>query len=158
MDDQEFLRILQAEPDNEEVRLEYWNWLERTGDNRAPYVRLMRQRLRLLEELEATDALLRAQDSRFNDAWIDIAFPLRVRSPLAGRCYLQPSPNAAPFVQVGSQVTPETVVCLIEAIKVFNEITAGFHGVVSEVVVTNGAPVEHNQVLFRVSRPSLDFW
>ena len=50
------------------------------------------------------------------------------------------------------------MVCLIEAMSLFNEITAGFHGVVSEVAVANGAPVEYNQVLFRVSRPSLDFW
>jgi len=157
MDDETFLRILRAEPDNDEVRLAYWNWLEETTDDRAPYVRLMRQRLRLLEQLEETDGLIRTQQPR-DEAWINIAFPMRVRSPMVGRCYIKPMPDAAPFVEVGSQVTPETVVCLIEAVKLFNEITAGFHGVVSEVAVTNGAPVEYNQVLFRVSRPSLDFW
>lgn len=114
--------------------------------------------MRLLEELQETDALLEAHRPRIDDAWIDLAFPMRVRSPTVGRCYLKPLPNAAPFVEVGSRVTPDTVVCLIEAMKLFNQITAGCHGVVSEVVVANGAPVEHNQVLFRVSRPSLDFW
>jgi uncharacterized protein (TIGR02996 family) len=158
MDDQTFLQILRAEPDNDEVRLAYWIWLEETGDDRAPYVRLMRQRLRLLEELEETDALLRAHQPRIDDGWIDMAFPMRVRSPMVGQCYIKPLPDAAPFVEVGSQVTPDTVVCLIEAMSLFNEITAGFHGVVSEVAVANGAPVEYNQVLFRVSRPSLDFW
>jgi uncharacterized protein (TIGR02996 family) len=158
MDEQTFLRMLRAEPDNDEVRLSYWNWLEETGDDRAPYVRLMRQHLRLLEELEETGVLLRAHQPRIDDAWIDMAFPMRVRSPMVGRCYIKPLPDAAPFVEVGSQVTPDTAVCLIEAMSLFNEITAGYHGVVSEVAVANGAPVEYNQVLFRVGRPSLEFW
>jgi uncharacterized protein (TIGR02996 family) len=158
MDDESFLRILRAEPDNDEVRLAYWNWLEEIADDRAPYVRLMRQRLRLMEELEETDSRLRAHQPRIDDAWIDMAFPMRVRSPTVGRCYIKPLPDAAPFVEVGSRVTPDTVVCLIEAMSILSEVTARFHGVVSEVAVANGAPVENNQVLFRVSRPSLDFW
>lgn len=157
MDDESFLRIFRAEPDNDEARLAYWNWLEKTGDGRAPFVRLMRKRLRLLEELEETDALLRAHQPPIDDAWIDMAFPMRVRSPMVGRCYIKPLPDAAPFVEVGSQVTPDTVVCWIEAMSLFSEIPAGFHGVVSEVAVVNGASVEYNQVLFRVKRPSFDF-
>jgi uncharacterized protein (TIGR02996 family) len=158
MDDQTLLQILRGEPDNDEVRLAYWNWLEETGDDRAPYVRLMRKRLRLLEELKETDVLLRAHQPRIDDAWIDMAFPMRIRSPMVGRCYIKPLPDAPPFVEVGGQVTSDTVVCLIEAMSLFNEVTAGFYGVVSEVAVANGVPVEYNQVLFRVSRPSLDFW
>src|SRR5262249_22785144 len=145
MDDQSFLRILRAEPDNDEVRLAYWNWLEETGDDRAPYVRFMRQRLRLQEQLEEIDSRLRAHQPRIDDEWIDIAFPMRVRSPMVGRCYTKPVPDAAPFVSLGSHVTPDTGVCLIEAMSLFNEITAGFLGVVSEVAVANGAPVEYNQ-------------
>ena len=114
--------------------------------------------MRLLEELKAIETLLlRANQSR-TDNWMDIAFPMRVRSPTVGRCFIKPLPDAAPFVEVGSRVTPDTVVCLIEVMSLFNEITAGYHGVVSEVAVANGAPVEYNQVLVRVSRPSLDFW
>ena len=158
MDDQAFLQMLRAEPDNDEVRLAYWNWLEECGDVRAPYVRLMRQRLRLLRELEETDSLLKNHQPRIDDAWTDLAFPLRIRSTMVGRCYLRPSPDAAPFVQVGSHITPSTVVCLLESMMLFSEITADVHGVVSDVTVANGAPVEYNQILFRVSRPSLDFW
>ncbi len=77
---------------------------------------------------------------------------------MVGRCYTKRMPDAVPFVEVGSRVTPDTVVCLIETMSLFNEIMAECHGVVSEVTVANGAPVEYNQVLFRVSRPSLDFW
>src|SRR5262245_25267889 len=103
MDEQAFLRVLRAEPDNDELRLAYWNWLEENGDQRAPYVRLMRQRLRLLYELEEIDALLRAHHPPIDDAWIDMAFPMRVRSPMVGRCYVRPLPDAPPFVDVRSQ-------------------------------------------------------
>ncbi|MBY0521831.1 MAG: hypothetical protein K2R98_00440 [Gemmataceae bacterium] len=73
---------------------------------------------------------------------------------------MNPVPNAAPFATAGEYVAPETVVCLIESMSIFNEITAGVHGVVTEVLVSNGDPVEFNQVLFRVSRPPdpLDLW
>jgi uncharacterized protein (TIGR02996 family) len=158
MDDQSFLRILRVEPDNDDVRLAYWNWLEETADDRAPFVRLMRQRLRLLEELDETDTRLRAHQPQIDDAWIDIAFPMRVRSPMAGRCYTKPLPEGAPFVALGSNVTPDTVVCLIETMDLFNEIRAGFQGVVLEIVVENGTPVKYNQVLFRINRPFMDFW
>jgi uncharacterized protein (TIGR02996 family) len=158
MDDQSFLRILRAEPDNDEVRLSYWNWLEETGDTRAPYVRLMRKRLQLQEELKETDNQLSGHEPRIDEEWIDLCFPLRTRSPMVGRCYTRPSPDADPCISVGRRVTPNTVVCLIENMKLFSEITAGFHGVVSEIAVANGDAVEYNQVLFRVSRPSLDFW
>jgi uncharacterized protein (TIGR02996 family) len=154
MDDQTFLQVLHAEPDNDVVRAAYLNWLEEVGDDRAPYVRLVRKRLRILEELEETDSLLQAHESRLDDAWIDLAFPMRVRSPMVGCCYLKPLPDAATFVKVGATVTPDTVVCYLESMKVFHEITAGFHGVVTEVAVANGAPVEYNQILFRLCRPT----
>jgi uncharacterized protein (TIGR02996 family) len=158
MDDQSFLRILRDEPDNDEARLAYLNWLEETGDVRAPYIRLMRERSRLQEELEEIDSRLRGHQPQMDDDWIDLVYPMRVRSPMVGRCYTQPRPDAVPFVTLGSRVTPDTVVCLIESMKIFNEIRAGFHGVVSGISVANGAPVEYNQVLFRVSRHSFDFW
>ena len=58
-----------------------------------------------------------------------------------------PSPDAAPFVQVGDRVTPDTVICIIEAMKVMNEIKAEKSGVVKEIVAQNGQPVEYGQVL-----------
>lgn len=73
-----------------------------------------------------------------------------IKSPTPGTFYAAPSPDAEPFVRVGSRVQPDTVVCLIEAMKVFNEITADCSGVIVEVCVQNQQPVEYGQVLFRV--------
>jgi acetyl-CoA carboxylase biotin carboxyl carrier protein len=73
-----------------------------------------------------------------------------IKSPTPGTFYSAPSPDAEPFVRVGSRVTPTTVVCIIEAMKIFNEITADCTGVITEVSVENQQPVEYGQVLFKV--------
>jgi acetyl-CoA carboxylase biotin carboxyl carrier protein len=73
-----------------------------------------------------------------------------VKSPTPGTFYSSSSPDAEAFVRVGSRVESNTVVCLIEAMKIFNEITAECNGVISEVLVENQQPVEYGQVLFRV--------
>lgn len=73
-----------------------------------------------------------------------------INSPIVGTFYTAPSPDADPFVAVGGKVNPNTVVCIIEAMKVFNEIPAGVSGTIVEVLVENGAPVEYGQPLFRV--------
>jgi len=71
-------------------------------------------------------------------------------SPMVGTFYRAGSPDAAPFVDVGKTVTDETVVCIIEAMKVMNEIKAETGGVIAEVVAENGKPVQFGQVLFKV--------
>ncbi|HLN31550.1 MAG TPA: acetyl-CoA carboxylase biotin carboxyl carrier protein [Gemmataceae bacterium] len=73
-----------------------------------------------------------------------------IRSPTPGTFYVAPSPDAEPFVHVGARVTPTTVVCTIEAMKIFNEITADCTGVITEILVENQQPVEYGQVLFKV--------
>jgi acetyl-CoA carboxylase biotin carboxyl carrier protein len=73
-----------------------------------------------------------------------------IKSPTPGTFYSSSSPDAEPFVRVGSRVTPTTVVCLIEAMKIFNEITADCSGVITEICVENQQPVEYGQVLFKV--------
>lgn len=75
---------------------------------------------------------------------------LTVKSPTPGTFYASPSPDADPFVRVGSRVTPTTVVCIIEAMKMFNEIPADCTGVITEILVENQQPVEYGQVLFKV--------
>ena len=75
---------------------------------------------------------------------------IEIKSPTPGTFYAAPSPDAEPFVRKGSRVTPNTVVCVIEAMKLFNEIQAECTGVIAEILVENGLPVEHGQVLFRV--------
>jgi acetyl-CoA carboxylase biotin carboxyl carrier protein len=77
--------------------------------------------------------------------------PLReIVSPMVGTFYRATSPDASPFVDVGKTVTEESVVCIIEAMKVMNEIKAETSGVIAEVLAENGKPVQFGQVLFRV--------
>jgi len=73
-----------------------------------------------------------------------------VTSPMVGTFYRAASPDAPAFVDVGKEVTEETVVCIIEAMKVMNEIKAETKGVIAEVVAENGKPVQFGQVLYRV--------
>ncbi|MDP9004066.1 MAG: acetyl-CoA carboxylase biotin carboxyl carrier protein [Verrucomicrobiota bacterium] len=71
-------------------------------------------------------------------------------SPMVGTFYRAGSPESPPFVDVGKEVTEETVVCIIEAMKVMNEIKAEVKGVIAEIVAEGGKPVQFGQVLFRV--------
>jgi acetyl-CoA carboxylase biotin carboxyl carrier protein len=73
-----------------------------------------------------------------------------ISSPMVGTFYRSPSPEAAPFVGVGDRVTEDTVVCIIEAMKVMNEIKAEVSGVITEVMAENGKPVQFGQTLFQV--------
>jgi len=78
---------------------------------------------------------------------------LDIKSPMIGTFYRTPSPESAAYVEVGTEVTPETVVCIIEAMKVMNEIKAEVRGVVTQILVDGGKPVEFGQPLFKV-RPA----
>ena len=78
---------------------------------------------------------------------------LEVKSPIVGTCYEAPSPDSDPYVEIGSHVDPQTVVCIIEAMKVMNEIKAEAKGVVTQILVENAKPVEFGQPLFKI-RPS----
>ncbi len=71
-----------------------------------------------------------------------------IRSPMVGTFYNAPSPNAEPFVSVGQRVQPGDVLCIIEAMKMFNQIEADQAGIVAEILVDNGQPVEYDQPLF----------
>jgi acetyl-CoA carboxylase biotin carboxyl carrier protein len=73
-----------------------------------------------------------------------------IKSPMVGTFYVASSPDTPPFVKVGDHVGPESIVCIIEAMKVFNEIPAEISGQVAAVLVENGAPVEFGQPLFKV--------
>ncbi len=73
-----------------------------------------------------------------------------IDSPIVGTFYTAPSPDSDPFVKVGDRVTADTVVCIIEAMKVMNEIKAEMDGIVEQVCVSNGEAVEFGQALFKV--------
>ncbi|OHB66283.1 MAG: acetyl-CoA carboxylase, biotin carboxyl carrier protein [Planctomycetes bacterium RBG_13_60_9] len=75
---------------------------------------------------------------------------LEVKSPIVGTFYEAPSPDSDPYVDLGAHVDSQTVVCIIEAMKVMNEIRAEVSGTIVEKIATNGQAVEYGQVLFRV--------
>jgi acetyl-CoA carboxylase biotin carboxyl carrier protein len=75
---------------------------------------------------------------------------VEIKSPLIGTFYATPSPDSKPYVEVGSHVDAQTVVCIIEAMKVMNEIKAETVGTIVEALITSGQAVEYSQVLFRV--------
>jgi len=78
---------------------------------------------------------------------------LEIKSPMIGTFYRAPSPESAAYIEIGAEVSPETVVCIIEAMKVMNEIKAEAKGVITQVMVENAKPVEFGQPLFKL-RPT----
>jgi len=75
---------------------------------------------------------------------------VHIKAPMVGTFYAAASPDSEAFVEAGSEVNPQTVVCIIEAMKVMNEIKAETNGIVEQVLVKNGQAVEYGQPLFKV--------
>ncbi len=73
-----------------------------------------------------------------------------VKSPMVGTFYIKSSPTSNPYVEVGSEVKKGTVLCIIEAMKLMNEIESEFDGKIAEILVKDGSPVEYGQPLFRI--------
>jgi acetyl-CoA carboxylase biotin carboxyl carrier protein len=76
-----------------------------------------------------------------------------IPAPLIGTFYRAPKPGASPFVEVGTQVAPDTVIGIVETMKLMNSVCAGAHGIVAAICVDNGAFVEQDQVLMRIEIP-----
>jgi acetyl-CoA carboxylase biotin carboxyl carrier protein len=75
---------------------------------------------------------------------------LEVKSPMVGTFYASPEPGAKPYVSVGTRVSKGQILCIIEAMKIMNEIESEYAGVLKEVLATDATPVEYGQVLFRI--------
>jgi acetyl-CoA carboxylase biotin carboxyl carrier protein len=73
-----------------------------------------------------------------------------IDAPTIGFFYRAPAPGEPPFVEVGTRVEPQTIVCIIEVMKMMNSVTAGISGTIAEIRVENASPVEYGQPLFRV--------
>lgn len=80
----------------------------------------------------------------------DLSGLIPVLSPIVGTFYSAPSPDAEPFVSVGTKVGNDSVVCIVEAMKIMNEVKAEVSGTVEKILVKNGEPVEYGQPLFLV--------
>lgn len=94
--------------------------------------------------MEAPEPVIREEST------VDFNRMREIKSPMVGVFYASPSPDAAPFVQVGSKVKKGDVVCIIEAMKLMNELTADMDGEVVDVCVNNGDVVEYGQPLFKL--------
>ncbi len=81
---------------------------------------------------------------------VDFNRTREIKSPMVGVFYAAPSPDAKPFVEVGSKVKKGDIVCIVEAMKLMNEITAEFDGEVVDICVHNGDVVEYGQTLFKL--------
>ena len=77
---------------------------------------------------------------------------IEIKSPMVGTFYRSPSPEADPYIQEGDIVTANQVLCLIEAMKLMNEIESEIRGRIIEIVAENGKPVEYDQVLFKLEK------
>lgn len=77
---------------------------------------------------------------------------VEVRSPIVGTFYAAPAPDADPYVRVGDTVSPGTVLCIVEAMKLMNEIESEYSGVIEKILVENATPVEYNQPLFLIRK------
>jgi acetyl-CoA carboxylase biotin carboxyl carrier protein len=95
----------------------------------------------------AAGAAAPAHDAAADDAAAPAA---TIASPIVGTFYAAPAPDAPPFVKVGDTVDADTVVCIVEAMKVMNEIKAEQCGVIRKVLVDNATPVEFGQPLFEI--------
>jgi len=76
-----------------------------------------------------------------------------IRSPIVGTFYRAPAPDAAPFVEIGAAVRPGTVLCIVEAMKLMNEIESDIEGKVVKILVESGQPIEYDQPLFLIEKP-----
>ncbi|MCI0748784.1 MAG: acetyl-CoA carboxylase biotin carboxyl carrier protein [Verrucomicrobia subdivision 3 bacterium] len=81
---------------------------------------------------------------------VPVAGEMEIKAPMIGTFYRAPSPEAANYVDVGTEVNPDAVVCIIEAMKVMNEIKAEVKGVVTQILVENAKPVEFGQPMFKI--------
>ena len=79
-----------------------------------------------------------------------VSSELEIKSPMIGTFYRAPSPEAGSYVEIGTEVGPDTVVCIIEAMKVMNEIKAEVKGIITQIMVENAKPVEFGQPMFKV--------
>lgn len=104
----------------------------------------------VVEPMQQSDSNPERQLNNDGQNTRSVDYDHEIISPMVGTFYAAPSPESAPYVQVGSKVEKDTIVCILEAMKLFNEIEAEVSGEIVEILVDNGELVEYGQPLFRV--------
>lgn len=122
--------------------------LEITEDNKV--VRLERTAPAVVKETAAVSAVIPAAPAA--PAARESTGEISVKSPIVGVFYAAPAENAAPYVAIGDRVKKGQILCIVEAMKLMNEVTAEEDGVITEICVTNGQVVEFGTELFRMKR------
>ncbi len=150
MDVDELKRLIALMNDNDLVELEYEEdgkkvRLKKMADHVAPAPAPVHSAPAPAQYARPSDGAGPQEAAREADL-------IEIKSPLVGTFYRSPRPDAEPYVVEGDSVGEDRVVCLIEAMKVMNEIKAEVRGVVQEVLAKNGEPVEFGQPLFLVKR------
>ena len=109
------------------------------------------------EDLDVSNEISSSDDDENSDILIensdkdDIIQNLTViESPLVGTCYESSKPGDPPFVNIGDKISKGKTLCIVEAMKIFNEIESEYNGVVVEILIKNGEPVEYGQPLFKI--------
>ena len=106
-----------------------------------------------MQPMAALPAPTQANSGTVVSAPVPVPVPstdIEIKSPMIGTFYRSPSPEAGSYVEVGTEVNPDSVVCIIEAMKVMNEIKAEVKGVITQIIVENAKPVEFGQPMFKV--------
>ncbi|MCS7004773.1 MAG: acetyl-CoA carboxylase biotin carboxyl carrier protein [Cytophagales bacterium] len=126
--------------------------VKRNPDSPAPvpYVEPVASTMRAIPQIVSTPSAEPAVKSSQPADIADTSKYVTIKSPMVGTFYAAPSPEKPPFVQVGDLVKPGKVVCIIEAMKLFNEVESDVSGRIVKVLVENATPVEYDQPLFLV--------
>jgi acetyl-CoA carboxylase biotin carboxyl carrier protein len=146
----EIIKLVESSPEFSEFKLEY-------GDIKINLRKCSAGEISTHESLDSTEELpskviQEASPSEKIDTVKSAASlvpegMIGIKSPMVGSFYRSPEPGAPPFVEIGSVVNPDSVVCIIEVMKLMNSLPAGINGTIAEILVSDGDPVEYGQVL-----------
>ena len=155
MDESSFESELNESPNDGALLRRYAEWLGKHGDSRAELLQCeidRRDAANRLRNIEDRATSLAWKFGEYLD-WLDRVMPNFVLSPTTGTFYSAPRPDAEPYVTLDAYCSADTIVGIVESMKLFNEIPAVHAGVVAEIFVDNESKVELGQPLFRISRP-----
>tara|TARA_B100000405_G_scaffold145519_1_gene101675 strand:- start:167 stop:625 length:459 start_codon:yes stop_codon:yes gene_type:complete len=143
----EIIYILENSDINE-IDINFWGRKYRVV--KSPGINVVDQKLNSDTEILTQDnSTTTPQDT--SSANSESANHNQILSPMPGTFYSAPSPEAEPFVKAGDAVKKGQTLCIVEAMKIMNEIEAESNGVISEILIKNGDPVEYNQPLFKIN-------
>ena len=143
----EIIYILENSDINE-IDINFWGRKYRVV--KSPGINVVDQKLNSDTEILTQDnSTTTSQDT--SSANSESANQNQILSPMPGTFYSAPSPEAEPFVKAGDAVKKGQTLCIVEAMKIMNEIEAESNGVISEILIKNGDPVEYNQPLFKIN-------